>query len=93
MVKGTASNIIAWMFIIFQIMLLIVLLLTTSTKIKIEFHRVSLEYLIFVNLFGIGALILSLIVWLQHKNLKGKTTTIASVILIIVSILLLTLLR
>lgn len=45
-------------------------------------------FLIGGNLLGIGALILGLIVWLQHKNKDGKITTIAAIVVIIINSLL-----
>jgi len=96
-IKGTASNIIAWIFITLQIMLIIGGSYGTNSQYRgtnVSFHNApaivqSVGYLFGVNLLGIGALFLSLIVWLQHKNLKGKTTTIVAAIIIIVNSLVL----
>jgi len=97
MVKGSVSNFIAWVFITLQIMLIIGGLYAGSSQnqgANISFRNgwaifESLVYIFCVNILGIGALVLSLIVWLQHKNLKGKTTTIAAAIVIIVNTLVL----
>ncbi|MHC4132545.1 MAG: hypothetical protein ACYSSP_10875 [Planctomycetota bacterium] len=100
MVKGSVSNFIAWIFIVLQILLIMGGLYAgahyPSQGQIISFKSVwaiygSVIVILCFNILGVGALILSLIVWLNHKNLRGKTTTIVSAIVIIVNTLLLVL--
>ena len=93
--KGNVSNCIAWVFITLQIMLIVGGLFARSSPnqgANVSFRNgwemfQSVIYIFGINILGIGALVLSLIVWLHHKNLKGKITTIVATIVIIVNTL------
>jgi len=45
----------------------------------------SLVFITLLNILGIGALILGLIVWRYHKNKKGKVTTFVAIAIIILN--------
>jgi hypothetical protein len=45
----------------------------------------SLTYLVLGNTLGIGALILSLITWKSQRNIRGRDTAIASVVVTVVN--------
>lgn len=91
--KGTVSTCIAWVFMILQILLIVGALfagLSPTQGPDVSFHDTpaivqSVVYLFCGNILGIGALTLSLIVWLRHNNLNGKITAIAAIIVIIVN--------
>ena len=95
--KGTVSNCVAWVFIILQIILIVGGLYGGSSQNQgtlVSFHDApaivqSVMYLFCGNILGIGALVLSLTVWFRHKNLNGKVTTIAAIVVIIVNTLML----
>ena len=95
MAKGSVSHFIAWVFIVLQIMLILGGLYAGRSPHQgedVSFHNVpaivqSVMFLLSMNILVIGALVLSLIVWLWHKNKKGKVTTIAAAIVIIVNTL------
>lgn len=58
--------------------------------VNVSFHNLpaavgSVVFLFCGNILGIGALILSLIVWLRHNNQKGKTTAIVAAVVIVVN--------
>lgn len=97
--KGTASICIAVVFITLQIMLMIGGLYVGPSEhqgANVSFHNPaaivqSVVFLLFTNILGIGALVLSLIVWLYHKNVNGKVTTIIASVVIIVNSLCLSL--
>ncbi len=93
--KGKVSNVIAWVFITLQIMLIIGGLYGGNSQnqgANVSFYNLpaivqSVTFLFCYNIIGIGALVLSLIVWLYHANKKGKATTITSAVVIIVNTL------
>ena len=93
--KGTVSNSIAWIFIVLQVLLMLGGLYAGRSPHEgenISFHNTpavvqSVMFLFGMNVLGIGALVLSLIVWLYHANKKGKATTITSAVVIIVNTL------
>jgi len=91
--KGRVSNSIAWVFIVLQTMLIWGGLYAGGHQEQIAFFNnleatvQSVVYITVINILGIGALILSLIVWLYHKNKKGKVTTFAAIIAIILNTL------
>jgi len=88
-VKGRVSNTIAWILLILQIMLFMGGLYAGGDKEAIAFFsnlEATVQSLVFItafNILGIGALLLSLIVWRYHKNNKGKLTAIIAVAIII----------
>ncbi len=90
-VKGGISNTIAWIFIAIQIMFIIGSLRTGGDKQPMAFFNnlkatlQSLLEVIGINLLGIGALVLSLIVWRYHKNNKGKLTAVVAIAVIILN--------
>jgi hypothetical protein len=94
--KGTASICIAVVLIVLQVLLMIGGLYAGRSPHESEnvsFHNAkamvqSIVFLIGINILGIGALILSLIVWMYHKNLRGKVTAIISIIVIMINTLL-----
>jgi len=89
--KGGVSNFIAWIFIVLQMMMTLGGLYAGGSREKILFFNDSVgtvQSVVFItgdNILGIGALILSLIVWRYHKNKKGKVTTFASIAIIILN--------
>ena len=91
--KGGVSNFIAWVFIVLQVMMTLGGLYAGGSRERIAFFNNSaatVQSVVFVtglNILGIGALILSLIVWRYHKNKKGKVTTFAAVVVIILNTL------
>ena len=84
-VKGTASNIIACVFITLQILLIIDSLDRGNPQYPSFSFR--LGYIFAGNIFGIGALVLSLTVWALHKNLTAITITIIAAIVIVINTL------
>lgn len=95
--KGVLSIYIAGVLLFLQTMLILGGLYverSTHQDSNISFNNgpailQSIVYIFFTNILGIGALLLSLIVWLCHKNKGGKITLIISSIVIIINTILL----
>jgi hypothetical protein len=89
--KGRVSTTIALIFITLQMLFIIGGLYVGGDRQPIAFFnnlKASVQSLIEVtgvNLLGIGALILSLIVWRYHKNEIGKITAIVAIVVIILN--------
>lgn len=89
--KGGVSNFIAWVFIVLQMMMTFGGLYAGGSRERIAFFNnpaATVQSVVFVtglNILGIGALILSLIVWRYHKNEKGKVTTFVAIAIIILN--------
>ncbi len=89
--KGRISTLIAVLLIVLQIILMLGGLYGGKSQVQVtyvSFHDVpaiiqSVTFLFGFNIIGIGALALSLIVWLYHKDKAGKVTTIIACLVII----------
>jgi len=94
--KGTLSIYIAGVFLVLQLMLILGGLYVERSPHQgsnISFDNgqaivQSMVYIFFINILGIGALLLSMIVWLRHKNKGGKIIFIISSIVIIINTIL-----
>ena len=91
--KSRASNIIAWIFIVLQAMLILGGLYAGGSREPIAFFYnleatiQSVTMITVGNILGIGALILGLIVWRYHNNPIGKVTTFVAIIIIVLNTL------
>lgn len=91
--KGRASTLIAVLLIVLQIIFILGGLYGGRSQLQgknVSFHdlKSTVQSIIFLsgtNIIGIGALALSLIVWLYHKDKAGKVTTIIACIVILVN--------
>jgi len=99
--KGGVSNFIAWIFISLQVLLMLGGIYNNvsppdemaSNFKSVSFHSVqailqSVIYLLLMNIPAIGALFLSFIVLLYHKNKKGEITLIVAIFAILAQIFL-----
>lgn len=93
--KSRVSNFIAWIFIVLQVLLMLGGLYVGHSQSEgenVSFHSApavvqSIVFLFGMNILGIGALVLSLIVWLRHGNKQGRVATITSVVVILINTL------
>jgi len=92
--KGIASNVIAWIFIVLQAWLTPFgdlhsggsrepIALFNNLKATVQ----SIIMVTGMNIPGIGALILGLIVWRYHNNPIGKVTTFVALVIIVLNTL------
>ena len=91
--KSRASNVIAWIFIVLQASDILGYLYAGGSRQPIAFFnnlQATVQSIIIVfgiNILGIGAIILGLIVWRYYYNPSGKVTIIVAITIIVLNTL------